>query len=254
MAHEMTCVHNTFTRGFNSILVQGPHVPSAKQPGYKAKDVRDLLTFTDCLLLSLHHHHESEENVLFPALERESAAPGYLSAATEGHATFHDGFNALWAYVKETLDEPERWTWVETQKLFDVFMPALMIHLTEEIDLLLTMEKFEEAGLRKAWDETVEEAKKVGIAGLVSVFHFHFLLLLLLLLELLAETLPGMISIRFFPLSLDVMTGHLHLDPHSHLCQTRSGIWCITGRRGCTTARGGSALATSGRGQDRYFF
>lgn len=168
MSNEMSCVHNCFIRAFNSILLQGPDVPSHGQPLYKAKDVKDLCTFMDCTIMSLNHHHDSEEKVLFPALEREIGMMGYLDVASEQHKEFHDGLFALWNYVKAGMSKPEDWRWDEMQKLFEVFMPALLVHLAEEVDLLLTLERFEEAGLRKAWDESIDEAKKVGLAGMVS--------------------------------------------------------------------------------------
>jgi hemerythrin-like domain-containing protein len=169
MANEMAFVHNAFIRGFNAIILQGPHVPSNGQPGYNAQDVKDFLFFTHCLIKGLHHHHDAEETMAFPEIEREIGKPGYMSIAADQHAAFHDGLYALWDFSKKLQDKPEEWTWDAMHKLFDGFMPALQEHLAEEVDLFLSLDQFEEEGLRRAWKAAENEGKKVGIAGFVCL-------------------------------------------------------------------------------------
>ena len=168
MATEMACVHNALLRAFNSILLQAPHIPSYDQPNYIAQDVQDLLFFTDSLIRLLEHHHAGEENVLFPALEREIGIEGYLQVAVDQHEVFHKGLHELWDLVKRGRERPEEWRWEGMKGVIDGFMPALELHLKEEVDLILSLEKFPEEGLRKAWDDSVEEGKKVGFGAFVS--------------------------------------------------------------------------------------
>jgi hemerythrin-like domain-containing protein len=168
MANDMAYVHNAFIRGFNSIILQGPHLPSHDQSGFIAKDVKDFMIFTDSLIKSLDHHHTSEEKVAFPEIEKEIGLPGYLSVAAEQHHIFHDGLHALWDYAKAKQDKPEKYKWEDMEKLMNEFMPALQKHLVEEVDLFLTLDRFDEEGLRKAWKFIEGEAKTVGIAGFVS--------------------------------------------------------------------------------------
>jgi hemerythrin-like domain-containing protein len=130
--------------------------------------VQDLATFAHCLILTLDHHHENEETILFPALEREIGMMGYLDVASEQHKTFHDGLHTLWDMVKTSQENPDQWRWDEWKKVLDSFMPALEVHLTEEVDLMLSLEKYEEAGLKTAWEASINEGQKVGIMGLVG--------------------------------------------------------------------------------------
>ena len=172
MGTEMACVHNALIRGFNSIYLQAPCIPSHGQPKYKAKDVRDLLIFTNSLLFTMNHHHDSEEKGLFPALEKEIGIPGFFDVASEQHQAFHDGLHVLMKMVKEQIARPDEWKWDEMKRVLNAFMPALQHHLQAEIPLLLTMERFEEEGLRRAWDASVEVAKNgMGMEGMVSVAH-----------------------------------------------------------------------------------
>lgn len=172
MATEMAMVHNAFFRAFNSIILQAPYVPSSNQPGYNATDVKDLMFFTDQAITTLNHHHLSEEKVLFPALEKAVALPGYLDVACDQHAAFHDELHELWKMAKEMQSTPEKWTWEAMKAHFDALMPALQLHLGEEVDLLLTFDQFEEKGLRSAWDDSVAEAKKAGFAAFVRTLFF----------------------------------------------------------------------------------
>jgi hypothetical protein len=133
-----------------------------------------------CLILTLEHHHDSEETVLFPALEREIGMMGYLDIASEQHKTFHDGLHALWDVAKACQIEPDQWRWEKVKDLLDSFMPALELHLTEEVDLMLSLDKYEEAGLRRAWEESVKKGQEVGILGLVRQIDAHRSMLTLL--------------------------------------------------------------------------
>ena len=168
MATEMAQVHNTFLRSFNSILLQAPLLPSCKQTGYNPTDVKDLLFFVDTTLTALNHHHDGEEKILFPALEKEIGQPGYLDGASEQHKLFHDGVGELQGLVRELREKPGEWEWEGMKRIIEGFMPALERHLREEVPLILGLERYAEEGLRRAWDASVEEGKKVGFGAFVG--------------------------------------------------------------------------------------
>ncbi|KIW05190.1 uncharacterized protein PV09_03738 [Verruconis gallopava] len=174
MANEMAFVHNCFIRGFNSILLQGPHIPSYGQPDYRPQDVKDFLLFTDFLIRVLHHHHKVEETVGFPEIEKEIGEPGFLSVATEQHAQFHDGLEIIWEMAKTMQNDPSKWTWDAMKQCLDSFMPVMYTHLVEEIDLFLKLGQFNEKALKRAWKALEEEAKKIGFAGLYDTIPTIF--------------------------------------------------------------------------------
>lgn len=56
----MALVHNALIRGFNSVVVQAPHVGAA--------DARDFVAYARTWVKFLRGHHDDEEAVLFPQM------------------------------------------------------------------------------------------------------------------------------------------------------------------------------------------
>lgn len=76
-ATMMALVHNSFTRGFNTVYHVAPKVPES--------DVRNFLQYADQLYLALKIHHTEEEEVVFPILEEALGEEGLMKVSVEEH-------------------------------------------------------------------------------------------------------------------------------------------------------------------------
>jgi hypothetical protein len=59
-----------FLRMLNAIHCQAPYV--------KPEDHHDFLGYTTCLFLAIKYHHEGEEQMFFPAVEKLSGESGIM--------------------------------------------------------------------------------------------------------------------------------------------------------------------------------
>jgi hemerythrin-like domain-containing protein len=136
-ANEMALVHNVLLRTLNSIYLQAPNVKSPS-------DVSDFLTFMHSWSLFLHMHHETEEVVCFPLLEKYIEKPGFLEKNVEQHHGFGPGVGEYDDYVKACQEGRESFDGEKVRRILDGFGGILTQHLTEEIDTLLSLEEFTE--------------------------------------------------------------------------------------------------------------
>lgn len=159
VASEMASIHNMILRGLNSIVQQGPHVPDARQPGYHAQDVSDFLVYVTAWCDTLEHHHNVEHSTLFPHIEQMAEVPDLMDEMEEQHEEFSLGLYYLKEYAETAVDRPYLYRWRTMNKMIMDFAPALTHHLHDEIDFLLSMNKFDCEGLRRCW----LEAQKVAV-------------------------------------------------------------------------------------------
>ena len=148
-------------RGLNSILRQAPYIADSSSPAFNLHDVSDLLFYTKAWCSTLSHHHDTEEAVFFPAVEKVTGIPGLMDDLEVEHEEFHDGLIALKDYVESCLSKPCNYRWATMRTTIYSFGPALINHLHSEIDFLLGLEKFGSEGLKKAWLEAEKIATKV---------------------------------------------------------------------------------------------
>ena len=92
--------------------------------------------------------------------------PGLMAENLDQHRAFHDGMLAFKAYCTTTTAET-----YDSKKLLDIldsFCLVLQEHLTEEIDTLLALEKFDAKQLEAEWAEMerglIARADKVGLS------------------------------------------------------------------------------------------
>jgi hemerythrin-like domain-containing protein len=82
----MAVLHNSFSRGLNSIYLQAPYI--------KEEDVQDFIKY--CLVWHsvVSTHHEQEEKLLFPAIEKAGGASeiGLMEENVKDHSK-HCGSN-----------------------------------------------------------------------------------------------------------------------------------------------------------------
>lgn len=166
MAHA----HNCLLRGLNAIMLQALHIPSAGSPGYNESDVRDLLIYIQTWVKTVHHHHDVEESVMFPEIEKMAGDVGLFSGAVHQHHEFHDGLADLLRLAKEMQTDPAKYSWAKIKAVIDGFAPTLVEHLREEIGLILSLERLDSTDLGVCWKRTEEVAKANGkISFLVSL-------------------------------------------------------------------------------------
>ena len=74
-------IHNSMIRGLNSIYVQAPHVLPA--------DHADFIEYSRCWAELVIGHHDVEETVFFPNIEKSIGIKGLMDANIEQHRMFY---------------------------------------------------------------------------------------------------------------------------------------------------------------------
>jgi hemerythrin-like domain-containing protein len=149
----MTHLHNIILRVLNSIYQQAPHVK-------ETKDIKDFLQYIKAWHDILEQHHETEEKVFFPELEKLTGIPGCMDGNIEQHHAFEPGLVKIGKYATETL--PETYDGAEARSIIDSFGSILQQHLNEEIETLKELKQYNSAELKKIWHKSGDYAKKCG--------------------------------------------------------------------------------------------
>jgi hemerythrin-like domain-containing protein len=153
MAREMTHIHNMILRSLNSIYQQAPYV-------HELEDIKDLLQFTKLWHDNLEHHHDTEEKIFFPDLEKLTGKVGIMDGNIEQHQAFEPGLIVVGKYATETL--PQNYDAEHLRAIIDSFAPILAEHLHDEIDTLMGLKEYPSASLMKAWQRSGDYAKSTG--------------------------------------------------------------------------------------------
>lgn len=160
LAREMACAHNGMLRVLNSIYNQCIYVS-------KPQDVKDLLTYTKFWIGWIHEHHDAEEEMFFPDIERITGVKGWGEGNIAQHRKFDAGLKNLEGFVTGMLNGSSEgrgdggvWDGKQMRTLIDSFASDLATHLKDEIQTLLALKKYDSATLRKAWDEFDLELRK----------------------------------------------------------------------------------------------
>lgn len=188
MAHA----HNVLIRGLNSFYQQAPHVKTSADPGYKERDVKDLLLYVTSWVKMVNHHHSTEESVIFPEIERFSGKPGFMQDPKHEHELFHSGLERLIAYTEST--KPVDYRWAGGMKdIVDSFSKPMMDHLYAEVDWFLSMKDLDSEGLSNAWVKGEAMATKQTDFGLLvsrTDYFIHDVALIMMLTVCVAQCLP----------------------------------------------------------------
>lgn len=73
----MALVHNMLIRAYNSIYLQATHVRPA--------DVPDFLNYCSAWHMTLKGHHDAEEEVYFPGIEKATGVKGIMDSEVHEH-------------------------------------------------------------------------------------------------------------------------------------------------------------------------
>lgn len=145
LAQQMTHLHNCILRILNAIYNQAPLVSTPK-------DIKAMLLLVRLWHDELEHHHMTEEECFFPLIADLTGEKDIMEGNVDQHHMFEPGLERLGRYATET--SVENYSWVELRNIIDDFGDILQQHLSEEIDTLLGLEKYDSKALLKAWDDT----------------------------------------------------------------------------------------------------
>lgn len=140
----MALAHNLLLRSLNAIYLQATGI---KLPA----DIADFLIMCQIWWETIHHHHSMEEQFFFPSIEKYTGVKDIMETNVNQHAAFAAGIERFRVYVFETI--PETYDGKRVKEIIDSFGPVLRIHLTEEIDSLLAMERYGGDNLEKSYRE-----------------------------------------------------------------------------------------------------
>ncbi|KAF2683754.1 hypothetical protein K458DRAFT_42110 [Lentithecium fluviatile CBS 122367] len=150
-ASEMALVHNCIVRCFNSIYLQAPHIPASEHANF----VRYCIAAYE----SLHAHHHGEEEHFFPDVERLTGEKGIMEVNVEQHKLFETGF-VNWGNWLYLIDSKKNTFSASTcVTLMDDFLVPLSTHLSDEIETLVSLQKYSDVLDIKAMMEA--EGQKV---------------------------------------------------------------------------------------------
>ncbi|KAJ9148895.1 Hemerythrin HHE cation binding domain-containing protein [Pleurostoma richardsiae] len=141
---EMLIVHNFLLRGINSIYLQCVNVE--RSPAV----IPDFVNFAACWGSLLHEHHEAEETMMFPSMEKLAGVTGLMDANVDQHRAFHGGLEAYEGYLSSVKEGKEKYDGQKLRGLIDSFMPVLRQHLHDEIDTLVKLSQYED---KADWDK-----------------------------------------------------------------------------------------------------
>lgn len=94
----MALAHNSFFRAINAIYLQATGI---SQP----QDIFDFLVYCQCFFEMVSHHHDKEEELLFPAIVEYTGEAHIMKSNVAAHAEFHGGLERLGKFAYETTPE-----------------------------------------------------------------------------------------------------------------------------------------------------
>jgi hypothetical protein len=147
VAAEMTIVHNCVIRGINAIYLQAAKVAAAGTP----EDKLDFVNFALRWARMLDEHHRSEEEEIFPQVNKLAGVSGLMDANVDEHTMFHDGLSDFMTYLGSIIREEDVLDAEKLNGLIDSFMPALREHLRNEVLTLKALDKYEDTTDWMAW-------------------------------------------------------------------------------------------------------
>lgn len=144
VATQMALAHNGILRGLNSIYIQAPNIPRED-----LTTVADFLTYCQCWSESMHHHHDCEEELFFPDIDKVSGVPGLMETNREQHRSFTPGFESFQEYAKTCA--PKDYDGQKLRNLVEDFAEPLTKHLHDEVGTLHALDKYDSESVRQAY-------------------------------------------------------------------------------------------------------
>lgn len=136
VATDMSLAHNIFIRNLNAIYQQALGVQALT-----TTEKADFLTFIRAWLLNIHHHHSAEERYFFPRIAAYTGQPDIMARNLAQHHAFQEGVELLQSYCDKEWTG-ETYDGKKLREIIDGFGPVLRLHLAQEIETLIDLERF----------------------------------------------------------------------------------------------------------------
>ncbi|KAK9311348.1 hypothetical protein V1524DRAFT_411806 [Lipomyces starkeyi] len=161
----MALVHNIIIRGRNSVYLQAPKLKNA--------DVPDFLNYCQAWYWFVVGHHDSEEAVLFPTIEKATGVKGIMDEDVKEHAAFHHGLAEMKSYIETRLATPSKYNGDEFVKIFDSFAEAFHSHLTNEPLKLVSLARYN-FDMKTIGDATAQHAlQRYSTTGVLPILWYN---------------------------------------------------------------------------------
>jgi len=133
VAREMCLAHNAMIRNINAIYLQCEQVT-------KPTDQADFIIFCQAAIEVIHTHHQMEETNLFPQVAEYTGEENIMQTNIEQHRAFDAGLQIFEDHIYKLT--PEKYDGVELKRLLEGFAEVLVVHLSDEIQTLLALQKY----------------------------------------------------------------------------------------------------------------
>ncbi|CAN8103979.1 unnamed protein product [Discula destructiva] len=164
-ASQMALVHNVLIRAFNSIHIQATKV--------RAEDVVDFLGYCIAWHKMLQGHHDGEEEVFFPGIEKATGVKGIMDSQVDEHAAFSEGLKKFKDYIDACLADPSQYAGHELVKIMDTFGEVLAVHLASEPPKIATLSQYD-FDLKPISDQTASHSLKfMHLTDVLPVLWFN---------------------------------------------------------------------------------
>lgn len=97
----------------------------------------------------MHHHHDAEEAIFFPEIERITKIEGIMEQNIEQHRAFTPGFDTFYEYCKTC--PPKNYDGEKLKSIVQAFAEPLIKHLYDEIETLRALDKYDSEQIRQAY-------------------------------------------------------------------------------------------------------
>ncbi|KAJ7758202.1 hypothetical protein DFH07DRAFT_741888 [Mycena maculata] len=121
LQYNMIHAHNTFKFGYDIILTQLDNPPT--------DDLKNFLGYCEAWVDSIEGHHQAEEEVVFPFLNRKMN----FSAEQEQHKFIHSTLDVLNGKLRAAKADPSKFNAAELKQTLTDFREPLYNHLDEEV-------------------------------------------------------------------------------------------------------------------------
>ncbi|KAJ3742335.1 hypothetical protein DFH05DRAFT_1461458 [Lentinula detonsa] len=124
---NMAAAHNAFIQGINAIVQHAPTVPKEK--------VQAFMIFGLAVVDNIHHHHDLEEQYLFPEYEKK-LGHGAMSQNVQEHKQFVPALLELKEHMEDIKSGNSLYDSNLLLSKIHSFSDVMIAHLTHEVSLL----------------------------------------------------------------------------------------------------------------------
>ena len=146
----MALLHNLIFRAYNSSYNQCLGV----RPG--TADARDFLVYNQVFYEHIKEHHDTEEEIFFPLLQKLTGEKGIMDQNIREHQELEEGLHKLHDYVFGT--DSNSYDGEKFKSILEILEGPLRKHLYAEISTMLDLTKYDSRELEKVWAELSSKA------------------------------------------------------------------------------------------------